>query len=335
MPDLLAVFRHLPVPVAGAGGDFPAFSGTPAPGFPGAHVAKDHLARPAVLVRTDRPGSGIAPPSISLENLRVEHAIDCRISLATGDSLTGRFSLVHCLSLDDALQEYFLETSQVILRSLPSGVTAAAVSGAVDALASLFAAAQRPLSRPVQGLWAELLIISRAREPRLLLEAWHSDATERFDFSLASQRLEVKCSADRTRRHHFSHEQAHPPAGVSVLIASVLVEQSASGVSLGELWDLVRRLSGDDAEMRLKIEHACLDALGNSWHQARARSYDQHLAAQSLLFFDIADIPKVPPLLTPGVSEVRFRSDLSIATPLSRGAVASYGHLFAASVPAT
>lgn len=334
MLDLLAAFRHLPVPTSTDSAA--AFSGAPAPGFSGVHIAKDQLGRPAVLVCIDRPGTGLRPPSIALENLRVEHGLDCRISVPSSNQpLTGRFSLIHCLSLDDALQEYFLETMQVILRFLPSGVTAAAVSGAVDALASLFAAAQRASSRPVQGLWAELFVISRAREPLVLLDSWHSDPMERFDFSLGCQRIEVKCSADRTRRHHFSHEQAQPPAGVSLLVGSLFVEHSASGTTLGELWDDVRRIAGDSAELRLKIEQVCLQSLGNSWPQARAKSYDHQLAADSLLLFDIADIPKVPADLPIGVSEVRFRSDLGLASPLSTNLLTSFTGLFSAMMPAS
>jgi hypothetical protein len=335
MFNLLAAFRHLPVPT-GADSTSAALSGAPAPGFSGVHIAKDQLARPAVLVRIDRPGTGLRPPSIALENLRVEHGLDCRISVPAADqTITGTFSLIQCLSIDDSLQEYFLEIMQVILCSLPSGVTAASVSDAVDALASLFAAAQRPSSRPVQGLWAELFVISRAREPQLLLDSWHSDPMERFDFSLGCQRVEIKCSADRARRHHFSHEQAHPPTGIALLVGSLFVEHSASGTSLGELWDDVRRLAGDNAELRLKIEQVCLQSLGNSWPQARAKSYDQQLAAESLLFFDIVNIPKITADLPLGVSEVRFRSDLGLASALGPDAMASLIGLFSAVLPAS
>lgn len=334
MLDLLTAFRHLPVPT-GADGSPAAFSGAPAPAFPGIHIAKDQLARPAVLVRIDRPGTGLRPPSIAMENLRVEHGLDCRISVPSSDqTLTGTFSLIHCLSLEESLQEYFLDTVQVILHSLPSAVTAASVSDAVDTLASLFAAAQRPSSRPAQGLWAELFVITHASEPQLLLDSWHSDPAERFDFSLGCQRVEIKCSGDRTRRHHFSHEQAHPPAGVVMLVGSLFVEHSASGISLGELWDLARRLAGDNAELRLKIEQVCLQSLGDSWPQARAISYDQQLAAESLLFFDVADIPKIQADLPLGVSEVRFRSDLGLASSLSINTAASLTGLFAAVLPA-
>ena len=334
MPSLIAAFRHLPVPTDAESSEA-AFTGAAAPGFSGIHVAKDRQARPAVLIRIEEVGTGIRPASISLENLTVEHGLDCRISVPNSDHpVTGTFSLIRCLSLDESLQEYFLDTMQVVLRSLPSRVTASSVSDAVDSLASLFAATLRPPSRPVQGLWAELFVINRSTDPQLLVNAWHSDPMERYDFSLGTQRAEIKCSADRTRRHHFSYEQAHPANGITALVGSLFVEHSANGVTLGELWDDVRRLAGDDVELRLKIEQVCLQSLGNSWTQAREKSFDSQLAADSLLFFDIADIPVVSLNLPLGVSEVRFRSDLGLATSLSASAVSSLAGLFAAVRPA-
>lgn len=335
MNELLAAFRHLPVPASATSGPA-AFSGALVQGLSGVHVAKDHLARPAVLVRIDNAGSGLRPPSISLENLRVEHELDCRIAISASDqTLVGKFSLIHCLTLDDALQEYFLDTMQIILHSLPPNVTAASVSDAVGALASLFAAAQHPPSRPVQGLWSELFVISQSRDPQLLLGSWHCNPAERFDFNLGFQRVEIKCSGDRTRRHHFSHEQAHPPAGVVALVCSMFVEHAASGTSLGELWDCCRRLAGDNAQLRLKIDQLCLESLGNSWLQARAKSYDHELATQSLLFFDMAEIPKISADLPLGVSEVRFRSDLNLVSSLRADATALFTGLFAAVLQAS
>jgi len=200
----------------------------------------------------------------------------------------------------------------MILQSLPAVPAAPELSDAVQRMAVLFTALEHPPTRATQGLWAELFLIANAREPVITAESWHNEASERYDFALALCRLEVKSSGDRTRDHYFSYEQVYPVAGVNVIIASLFVERSTAGTSLGDLWDAVRAAVSAHSELRLKVDEICFRSLGSSWPDARALTFDEQLAKQSLAFYHVRDIPRVESELRAGVTEVRFRSDLSL-----------------------
>ena len=160
------------------------------------------------------------------------------------------------------------------------------------------------------GLWAELFLILTAAEPDILVDAWHHDPTERYDFSLGGEAVEVKSSGNRTRVHQFSFEQAWPPAGQTVLVASLFVERAQNGRSLGQLWEEVRSLPRLNLEARLRIEEACLRALGDSWADARADAFNWELAAGSLAFYRVNDIPRVGFDQPPEVFEINFATNL-------------------------
>jgi hypothetical protein len=98
------------------------------------------------------------------------------------------------------------------------------------------------------------------------------------------------------------------------VIASIFIESSTAGVSLGELWDQVRDIVSDQSALRAHVDKVCLSSLGSSWQQARGLAFDEHLAMNSLAFYDAQDVPHLPQEIPEGVSEVRFRSDLSLAT---------------------
>ena len=328
MYDLIVRFDALAVP--STDGDLSVFSGAEFGADGHAHIAKDGLARPAVLLDFQPEDTSGRPAPIALENLRVEYCVSCRISHASNKELEARFILVHCLSGERALHEYFLRTMEVLLRSLPPGTSALHVSRALESIVELFSAIRKPPSRPVRGLWGELFLIAASSDPLTLLDAWHSEPAGHFDFCSGDQRLEVKSSAERSRRHHFSFEQAYPPMGTAAFVASVFVERVGVGVSLGELWDRARDLAGDDADLRMKVERICMGTLGSSWQEAREECYDQQLAKESLAFFDVEAMPRIPESLPAGVSEVRFRSDLSTTAVTDPSDLASRGKLLGA-----
>jgi hypothetical protein len=307
MDRLAGLYRSLSRPALGASGT--VFAGALIPGT-SHHVGKDALSRPAILITV--AASGNRPASLSLQNLRLEHGVRCRISRDGGNLLDEHFSLIQCQSDDVILQECFLDLVDAIIEALPSSPSADEVSEAIDRMAALFLAVERPRTRSVHGLWGELFLISRADEARGLVESWHTEACDRYDFASGLYRLEVKTSADRSRHHYFSLEQVHPAAGVRVAVASIFIEQSAGGVSLGELWDAIREAVGDTAELRLKIDEICFQALGNTWQEARSAKFDGTLAAESLVFYDVEDIPRLPIDLPVGISEIHFRSNLAL-----------------------
>lgn len=292
-----------------------AFNSTAIPSSANLHIGKDYRGRPVVILGGMNQELKTSSP-IKLENLSVEYDVLCRISTSAGRAIEDRFTLVHCLSEERSLHEYFLQIMMMILESIFSGVSKNGLSEAINNLAELFCSIVKRPSRSTQGLWAELFLVVNSNNPKMMIEAWHSNPQERFDFCCDDQRIEVKSSSNRKRCHHFSFEQVYPPSDISVLIASLFVEPTTNGTTLGELWDKARVLAGSNSDLGIKIENVCINALGSTWYSALERAYDAKLAKQSLSFFDVHKIPRVSKDQPNGVSDIRFCSDVNLSTPI-------------------
>lgn len=284
------------------------------PGYNDRHLAKDKFGNPLFLFFTSK--KRVLPP-VRLEHLKVAHSVKCKISEPDEGVHEGNFSVIQCTSSNTSLIEYFLRVMESVVHLIPSPATTEEISEVVDRLATLFLALKRPSTKPIQGLWAELLIIVTSKNPISLLEAWHEESGERYDFSYGACKIEVKSSGLRKRSHYFAHAQVYPPEELSVIVASLFTENCTGGTSLGELWDKARRLAGNNAELRFKVDQLCMELLGSDWEEARERCFDYDIAMSSLKFYDIMNIPKIPRELPEGVSDVRFVADLSQTLPVN------------------
>ena len=330
MSDLVSRFNSLRNPCQSPHAEREAFSAVSLLPSGGRHLGKDAFGRPCLLFQVDTATPSSIVPNVSLENLRVENGLLCRIADASGATDSGNYTIIRCLSTERGLQEYFLRSMGGIIQALPDPVDADQACRIVHDLALLFQALRRPSTRSALGLWAELFVIANAEDSRAMVQAWHSEACDRYDFSLGHERIEVKASGDRTRRHHFSFDQAYPPSGVVVVVASLFLEHCTNGTSLGQLWDRVREQVSEDADLMLKLERVCMETLGGSWQSASEREYDWELALDSIQFYDVENIPKVGVDQPDGVSDIVFRSDLSHATQVDEGLGAETGILFSA-----
>jgi hypothetical protein len=308
MPRLSALFHSLSAPPSNAKSGL-VFSGITVPNCTH-HLAKDSQGRPTILFETS--SCNVRPPSVALRNLRVDHEVRCHIRLSDSKWLDNSFSVIQCQSASPTLQECFLDLMEALLKGLPSDPTAQDVSQNLDNVAVLFQALERPPSRSIQGVWGELFIIVNSVQPWVLVECWHSEAAERYDFGVESYRLEVKTSGDRSRKHYFSFAQVYPPTELLVAVASLFTERATGGVSVRQLWDQAREAVGNSLSLRLKIDQVCIQSLGGAWEEALSVAFDPRVASQTLGFYDVRDIPRVARLNPDGVSDIRFRSDLSL-----------------------
>lgn len=329
--SLTKLFESLSVP-SEVDGETATFSSIVSPISNHIHIGKDAEGRPVIIVKILSDQPDLSQETL-LRNLRVAHSIRCKISPVNAAPFIDRFSIVHCLSQDHLLQEYFLNIMQVILEEINIENSFDRIKYSLDKLIELFHLLDQPSSTSVRGLWAELFIIVNANDPLYMIDTWHIDMRDRFDFSSGEQRLEVKSSGTRARQHHLSCEQAYPPTGTTALIASLFVEKTGRGKSLEDLWKEACDIVAQDAEFILKIENICLSIVGTNWLLAKNNSYDEQLARESLAFFDINDIPRVPNIRVEGVTDVRFVSNLDVASPVNIHDYSESGPLFNASKP--
>ena len=84
-----------------------------------------------------------------------------------------------------------------------------------------------------------------------------------------------------------------------------------------------------DAVLLTQFDASFYATIGSAWNDVMDESFDWELAEESLVFFDANSIPKVQIPVPPGVSDVRFCSDLSAVTALQSDDLRSFGNLFA------
>ena len=300
-----------------AGGTFESL---PLSGLEDAFLSRGAGGEPVVLLGTSGPATA---PAMRLRQVGVDHDVPATLAGdAAGPARQRRLSVIRCLAEGEELQRLFVTCLGNALPPAVAGRRCGDVNLAVSRLVDLFAAAARP-GRPPVGLWAELLMIARSRDPRRLLVAWHARGEDRHDFAAADERLEVKSTVQARRQHDFSLEQLDPPAGVAVTVASLLVEPRTQGTTIGELRSACLDAAGVDAELRAKVDRLCVEYLGDAWAEGMGEAFDEAATLASLRLYNAADVPRVDAPPPPGVSAVRFRSDLEQAAPLSHEQVAA------------
>lgn len=305
----------------------------PVPGYPRHRLARDIDGQPCLLVAVDAYEPGNRPSyGVRLEHLSVEHDITCRLVGPTGNVEQRPFTVIRCLMGDTALREYFLRISSVFVPAVGQQPTRRGISISVEQFVELFRALTQPPRKSVQGLWAELFVISRCNDPALLAKAWHLTPEDRFDFSAPSARVEVKSDSSRTRQHHFALSQLQPPEGVAIVIASLFVEQSALGTSLADLLGMVRTRLEHEPGLALRVESVVAATLGSALPAALLQQFAEEASRESLAFYDGRCIPGAGMQPPADVHDISFRASLvncsqltsaemHAAPPLIRGVI--------------
>ena len=328
--SLVELFARLGAPATSAG-DTSRYVATPIPSFESYRLAKDSNGAPALLIQA--PSSPIANQSpFRLRHLYVAHDIDCLI-YRDHSTEAGKFSVLSCVEADRATENYFLRVLEALLPSLGENPDAISINLAVNSLVELFQALHNPPIKTAQGLWAELFLIAESRDPGKLVDAWHTEPGDLYDFNKGDHRIEVKSTRSEPRRHHFSLAQLQPPSGTHLVIVSVIVDRAGGGTSINALMDELRyRLSGSPQRL-FRLYKVVTLTLGNRWRESELAMHDRHAARQSLAFYRPSDVPMVSPELPAGVSDVRFLSDLTGQSPYSNQEVLAFGGLIGAAAP--
>jgi hypothetical protein len=196
----------------------------------------------------------------------------------------------------------------------------------------LFRALTQASKQSTQGLWAELFLISCARDTVTMLESWRETPEDHFDFKLGHQRIEVKSTVNSVRQHFFSLEQLRPENDIQVLVASIFVQRSGAGTSIQQLLDRIRTKVQENPELLTRLDLAVATTLGSGLQTGLGEQYDEQKAISSLMFFKSQQIPSIERPIPDGISDLRFRVDLVSCLPETRVALQEANGLFKAAI---
>lgn len=323
--SLDALFETIVAPVGGDAGK-PLYAVLPVPDYQSYFVGKDRDSYACLLITT--ADFSRRQPPIRLESLDVQFGLPCYIKKAHGPDQEERFTVIRCRSLDHEIVRYFFFICNAVLRIVGDRPAQHTVASAVHRLAAIFQKTQKPPARTVNGLFGELYLIYRSTNPVRTLAAWRTDETARFDFVEGDVCLDVKATTGRVRAHSFSYEQCNSPPNTLSIVASMFVERVSRGITLRTLIDDILAVVASDMDLALKLHEVTAATLGTSIKEAMELAFDVTLTDTSLRFFNLADVPSIRGPLPAGVSDVRFRSDLSALEDLSVQALINLDPIF-------
>jgi hypothetical protein len=290
-----------------------AFTVAPVLHREGIFVGADVGGRPCLFVRADeRSGE---PP---LRTTHVSLQLSREYTLAIGGGSPKR-ELFHSLCCEASerpdVDTFLILIDAFLARHEGQSVVADTLTSFFRSLVRLFAVTPaRDLEAERQGLWGELFVMSCVRGFRFWAPFWHTEPTRRFDFSAPGRRVEVKTTVGTERIHHFSHRQIYALEGEEIVIASLLLKKEEEGQSLRQLIDGCG-FALQDTPFYLKLEKAVRRA-DMETSSDTGPVFDATEASKALAWFRSTDAPhfRMPEPL--GVSETRYKVDLSTAPRL-------------------
>jgi len=232
-----------------------------------------------------------------------------------------------CCSDNIELRHRFINTIESLIHDIGNDVDIVKLNNAINQLVDLF---HNFLGRNAQntalGLWGELFIIKTSNDVDKAISYWHDNPNDNFDFSSGAQKVEVKTTVQEEPLHNFTFNQTNPPANTSALIASVRTREEVNGLSLKELWNQVLDTCQKN-ESRIKLNTECHLTLANKLEEACEKRYCEFRAKETLGFYDTDTIPKISGPLEPGLTQVKFSSNLNFTTPINRTELRDSGDL--------
>lgn len=204
--------------------------------------------------------------------------------------------------------EVFLD---VIVDNAISAHTSTDVAKLISEFIALFNRRSRLSEHEVTGFFGELALIKGSENADRLIQSWHLDKMERFDFNFNSERLEIKTATSVRRSHRFSSSQLPAPKGVRVQIASMLTQIVPGGMSVFDLYDDIKLKIGP-----VSTKH--LDEIFGKFvlqdeELCETLTYDFEMLMETMNFYDAEDVPQ--PIMTPGVISAKWEADLTDIGP--------------------
>lgn len=311
--NLAALFQVLNLPETES---VKTLNAIPIPEYPDFRVAVDIEGFPILLLPAFGTTNKLEFKNRRLKYLQFESSVDCKVKEGQ-NTFFKKFSMVTFMSNDRDLQEYFLQISENLVKTLQRKSDYLELSATLNKYIEIFRTLTDAPINTAQGLWAELFVIESSVSPMLLLSYWHDSPDDKFDFNAGKEKIEVKSASGSERVHEFSSEQLNPNPDSQVLIASLFTRQIHSGVSIQDLMQNIASKIQNDNGLIEKMNLMVSKTLGNSLEQSIKIKFDYDISKTSLRFYRHQDISKVEKVYIPAeVSGVRYKSDLSSIFPV-------------------
>ena len=223
-------------------------------------IGIDNKGLVVVLINSIKP-KGVGQ---NLTNIIIEHDINCTVKLDE-KKIIKKFTLIKCLSNQESIKELFLMTLENILQTIPNELSEKRIDELTVKLIKLFEKLSNPKNIDLTGLWGELFIINFLRSTEILIQAWHSENNDLFDFFLNNIALEIKTTTKNDRKHTFKFEQLNSTNTNKIIIGSIMLKKSRTGVSLLDLKNkILKKINNLELSQKIKEIYSIQTLILNS-----------------------------------------------------------------------
>ena len=250
-----------------------------------------------------------------LSNIIIKHGVNCSVHLKN-EKLTKKFTMIKCLSNDNSTKELFLMSLERILENIPNEVSEIKIDELTKKLVKLFEKLSNKINIDLTGFWGELFIIDYLKSTELLVEAWHSETNDLFDFFLKNLALEVKTTTKNDRKHIFKFEQLNSKSN-KIIIGSIMLKRSRAGKSLLDLKKkILKKISKTELIEKVNEIYAIMVA-NKTQKDLDSEKYSYEYAKENISFFDSVEIPRIKETPMYGIKNIKFESDLNISKSIN------------------
>lgn len=307
MLDLKKLYDTLPSPQKTNANSFSAIT---IKGFENHRIAKDVNGNPSLLILISENNKDFFIANQNLFSIKVIHNVKCEIE-TDNKTIYNNFSVISYIGQSDEIKDLFLKTCQILINSLGQNPSNKKIKQTVDKFIELFKSIKEVPKKSIQGLWSELFLISQSDYPEKLIIGWHSIPEEKFDFSFDKLNIEVKSSMGEYRIHNFSSSQLNPINNTDIIIASILVITSPSGLGIIDLMRIIEKKLEDFPKQKEKLHLLIYSILGQATERANEIKFNYDFSQQFLRFYNSEKIPKILNSTIPKeVCNVKFTSNL-------------------------
>lgn len=236
---------------------------------------------------------------------------------STGENYVRTYTVIQLNSDDEEFQKYFLDVIYMILLRLPAKPDTTELDSEIKKIITLFTNAKRPLKSAIRGLFAELVVIDLAKNPKYLLQSWHVHPNDPFDFNDGKDKVEVKSCTKDLRKHTFSLEQLYTTEDSNLVIASIAVLQTGMGVTIYDLVDSITLKVQDDINLVIHLRECVASTIGNYFNEVSEYKFDYGVSEESYTIYNSQTVPKIDKTTIPSeITNVHFSVDFTDIIPV-------------------
>jgi len=217
------------------------------------------------------------------------------------------YTIITLKTKEDDIEDYFIELCLIFIKRLGAKPTLDSVKVQYEKLESIFIRLSKTSNYSIIGLWGELFLIAISKDPAYVINSWHKEHNDKFDFNDGIDKIEAKTTTQNRRIHNFEIKQLKEFDNSLTIIASIITVEIDKGKSIRNLIDYIKLNVNEEIFEKLILK--TFDVIGDNINECSERRFDFKMAESQTKFYLSQEIPK-PGQVPSNILELKFRVDL-------------------------